>query len=668
MKYSTLWLSLLAAFAAQAAEQTAAETQFVEGYSLQQAKEAKTDKWKCKSCESETGWFGEVGLGAGYADSDGSGRFRNWVPSFNDSGAVGLLNADLQYRGEGSRYGSVVAKDLGMERFGVAIEQGHYDGVRAKVAYSESPHYWSPNGLTVYQPGNPTVAVPGSLHEFDKQVLRKKLSGGLAYTPKSPWRPYAEFSHEQKEGTLAYFQPTTPGVGNVPGYLPKPINDSTTTLVKSGVSYLGQGWLVDFGYNGSLYRSNDAALHYGAASDPYANERAYEPDNEFHQLGLSGQYNWDRQSLTGRVLSSRATSDGSMNAFRNAPVTQDNFEGEIETLQADAKWVGRFGRDLTLRAGGEYRDRDDKSDEHVVIGQERRQGDHTRSKANLEADYRLSRSVKLTGGYEYRGDERENADREETDEHTLFIKSRYRPVGNLQLGGKLAVSSRDGSDWQHDNEGGSSSPTLRQFHLADRDRVELRGDLGYQFDEQTNLTTEGWWAKDDYKEANIGRTEGEDYGLDMTLNKEFTENFSGHVFGNMQWITSAQNHAYTGAPDWAPYDTEVKDEITTLGFGLTQKKAFDLALELGLDYSYSYGKGGTDASSGFDYPDVTSEQHRVEGYALYQLDEQNSLRWDLRYESFENADYLITGDEQSLGNVDDDYDGYFTSVSWLYKF
>ena len=148
---------------------------------------------------------------------------------------TGALNTDLQYRGEGSRYGSFEAKDLGMERFGVAIEQGHYDGVRAKIGYSESPYYWSQNGLTAYSPGNPMVS-SGSLDKFDKQVLRKKLSGGIAYTPKSPWRPYAEFSHEQKEGTLAFIQNNTQGVTGA-SFVPKPIDNSSTTLVKGCLLY-----------------------------------------------------------------------------------------------------------------------------------------------------------------------------------------------------------------------------------------------------------------------------------------------------------------------------------------------------------------------------------------------------------------------------------------------
>ncbi|HDC4322845.1 TPA: MtrB/PioB family outer membrane beta-barrel protein, partial [Aeromonas hydrophila] len=120
--------------------------------------------------------------------------------------------------------------------------------------------------------------------------------------------------------------------------------------------------------------------------------------------------------------------------------------------------------------------------------------------------------------------------------------------------------------------------------------------------------------------------------------------------------------------DWDPYSTAVRDEITTLGLGLTQKKAFDRDLELGLDYSFAYGRGKTDASKGYDYPDLTSKQHRLEGYALYQLTKQHSLRWDVRYEYFQDVDYLYTGEERNLGNLNQDYNGYFTAVSWLYKF
>ncbi|PJG57552.1 MtrB/PioB family decaheme-associated outer membrane protein [Aeromonas cavernicola] len=665
MKYSTLWLSLLAIFSAHGSDAPPSPLD----YSLQAAKSAKTERWRCAECLSDEGWFGELSLGAGYSADDGASRFHNWVPANNEQGLLGIVNTDLHYRGEGARYGRLQAEDLGLRRFKLAVEQGHYDGVRAKVGYAESPFYWNRHGTSLYRPDDQPMAA-GALTAFAKESLRKKLSAGLRYTPNSPWRPYADFSYEKKEATLASYQPTTPGIGNGPGWVPKAVDGATTTLVKSGISYLGQGWLTDLGYQGSLYRHDESAFYFGPTSNPYGNERAYEPDNSFHQLTASGQYRWGSQSLTGRVLGSHATSSSHLTGFSQAPIRQAEFHGDIDTLQSEVKWVNRFNRDLTLRAGAAYRDRQDHSDRQVVIGSQRQAGDRSHGKAQLEADYRLSRAVKVTGGYHYRADEREYADRRQTDEQTLFIKSRYRPVGDWQLSGKASWSRRGGGEWQNQNS--QVSPTLRQFYLADRDRVELRGDMQYALSEQLSSTLAGWWAQSDYKEPNIGRSAGGDRGLDLTLNLQLDEQLNAHLFGNQQWLTSRQHHANSQAPDWAPYATEVRDEVTTVGVGFTQKQAFaetfSQNLTLGLDYSLAYGRGHTDASLGYDYPTLTSKQHRLAGYALYPLNEQQSLRWDMRYEFYQDVDYLYAGEELSMGHINQDYRGYFTAISWRYAF
>ena len=97
--------------------------------------------------------------------------------------------------------------------------------------------------------------------------MRKKLTAGLAYTPKSPWRPYADFSHE-KRGHPRLLPVERARHRQRARPLPKPVDGSSTTLVKSGVSYLGEGWLVDLAYNGSLYRTDDTALYYGSVADP----------------------------------------------------------------------------------------------------------------------------------------------------------------------------------------------------------------------------------------------------------------------------------------------------------------------------------------------------------------------------------------------------------------
>ncbi|MGL5948403.1 MAG: MtrB/PioB family decaheme-associated outer membrane protein [Aeromonas sp.] len=659
MKYSTLWLSLLAAFSAQAAE-----SQAVTSYALTGAQEAKTARWSCNECQQPTGWSGDVTLGAGYSNGEDTTRFQNWVPAHHNAGLMGSLSADLDLQGEGSRYGKVKVDNLGLARFSLATEQGYYDGLRVKLGYRESPFYWTDKALSIYPAADNPHVEGDALARFEKETLRKTLTGAVAYTSKSPWRPYAEFSYQKKEATLGIYRPSIPGVGYLPGFLPKPIDDATTTLVKSGVSYLGEGWLVDLGYQGSLYRNNETALYFGKSG--YENAMAYEPDNDFHQLSLSGQYQWGMHHFSGRVLSSRATSEVSFAAFPNTPVLQNGFDGEINTFHADAKWLARIDRDLTLRANLEHRDRQDDSDRYALIGKVREAQNRTRQKAGVAADYRVSRALKMSGGYDYRADQREGGvDRRDTDEHIFYVKGRYRPAGDWQVGAKASYSERGGSDWQNDVAG---EPTLRQYYLASRDRTELRGDLAYQVSENLNAQFEAWWAHDNYREGNIGRSEASDKGIDLSLHQQLGEHFTANLFTNYQWIDSKQAHANHKQPGWAPYHTEVKDAILTIGTGLSHKGAFDLPLVLGLDYSFAYGRGENNTSAGVEYSDVTSKQHRLEGHATYQLTPAHAVRWDLGFESYQDADFLWDGQSDNLGDLAQDYAGYYTGLSWRYSF
>lgn len=652
MRHYTLCLPLLTAFASQAADD----------YDLQRAQATDAERWRCNACEPYQGWYGSVGLGVGYMNDDGASRFRNWVPTNYDQGMLGTLNTDLDYRGEGSEYGHIEATDLGLKRFSIATEAGHYDGLRGRFEYRESPYYWN-RGVSVYQ-GEGGVLSAGPLTPFDKETLRKQVSLGLKFTPKSPWQPHASLRHETRRSTLTGYTSTLPGIGAMPGWLPIP-QDQKTTLMDAGVSYLAKGWLVDLSYYGSLYTNEHLSLYYGNQANPYLNDRAYEPDNDYHRLTLSGRRSWDRQSLTGRVMMSQATSSGGLNPFANTPVTQDNFNGRVETWQADARWLNRLSRSLTLKASAEHHDRQDKSDRQVVIGKLRPPTDRSHTKGDLGATYRLSRAIKLEGGYLYRGDRREEADRRETDLHTLYVRGRYQPVGPWSAGTRLSLSRRTGSEWLGDSGG---SPTLRQYYLADRDRAELRGDFTWQVNDPLTLTAEAWWAEDSYPEPDIGRTQDRDYGVDLSASWSLPEQLDLNLFLNQQWIGSDQQHAYAYAPDWAPYQTRVRDEISTLGLGLTKRKALERDLTLGLDYSYSYGRGRNEASAGYDYPDLTSTLHRLSGYALYQLDERQALKLDLRYERVSDEDYLYLGEEANLGEWNQHYGGYFGGVSWLYHF
>lgn len=225
---------------------------------------------------------------------------------------------------------------------------------------------------------------------------------------------------------MTAYTSSIPAYGNVPGYLPKVV-DYETLNTAAGISYIEEAWNADISYQGAFFRQKYSALYYGEQTNPYANQLAYEPENDFHQLSLSGNYQLEAQSLNGRLLLSRATSEGGMNPFPQSPVTTDSFHGRVDTIQVDANYHNRLSRSTSLKLGLDYRDRDDRSDRQVVIGQTRKEYDRNAFKFDAKLGHRYSRSLRLNAGYEYRADKRQYAVREETNEHTFYLGSVYRP-------------------------------------------------------------------------------------------------------------------------------------------------------------------------------------------------------------------------------------------------
>ncbi|MCV6023104.1 MtrB/PioB family outer membrane beta-barrel protein, partial [Escherichia coli] len=73
----------------------------------------------------------------------------------------------------------------------------------------------------------------------------------------------------------------------------------------------------------------------------------------------------------------------------------------------------------------------------------------------------------------------------------------------------------------------------------------------------------------------IGLSEGEDYGYDLSLNFNLLDGLSGNVFYNQQIIRSEQQQANSDVVGWNRYTTKLKDDITTIGFGGSKERLLD---------------------------------------------------------------------------------------------
>ncbi|MCA0936078.1 MtrB/PioB family decaheme-associated outer membrane protein [Vibrio alginolyticus] len=638
-----------------------------EDYSLQNAKEASTSRWSCTACSSDGSWSSEFGFGVGFLNNDDSTRFYNWNPPVYDAQTEHLnasLSAELErYEDEGF-YNRILVEDLGLQRFLVQWEVGQYDGLRFLGSYSETPYYWNRSSLSAYH-GSRNTLTSGDLGKYDHEVTRETFKLELKYTPQTPWKPYASMKHERKEGTTSLYSTTIPGYGSGPGFIPKNI-DHETLNTEVGLSYMEDLWLVDVAYRGSFFRNDMSALYYGGYTNPYENQISNEPDNDFHQLAVSGNYRWDQHTFNGRILWSQAVSESGLLPYPSSPANSDTFHGETNTWQISADYHNKISRSTSLKVSADYLDKDDKSERHDVVGATRESYDRTKTKLEAAVTHRVNRDIRVNAGYDYTQDKRDYADRKRTNEHNVYVGTQYRPDAPWQVGGKLSYSSRDGSSWQNSS---SDSPNLRQFYLADKNRFELRGDGSYDVSESVQVLAEVWYGYDDYAKPDIGLSEGEDYGYDVSVNFNLAEGLNGHVFLNQQVIRSEQLQANSDVVGWNRYKTELKDDITTVGFGVSKEGLLEDKLTVSIDYSYSQADSkSSTTSSGYQYPDNEYKSSRIEAIADYAISENQNVQLNIRYEDYSEDDYLFNNEVSNMGDVLQDYSGVYGGVYWKFRF
>ncbi|MGR5458073.1 MtrB/PioB family decaheme-associated outer membrane protein [Vibrio alfacsensis] len=638
-------------------------------YALQNSMPADKTRWNCSECSSVGQWEGDASIGAGFLDNGGSSRFYNWIPPLygttNDNRHFNAsLNVNMAQYQDNGFFQRFIVEDLGLQRFLLQWEVGQFDGFQLLISYRETPYFWNRSSLSAYN-GTDNTLISGELSQYENEVKRETLKLELEYTPHTPWKPYVSMKHERKEGTLSLYSPNIPNLISAPGFIPKTI-DNETLNTQAGVSYIEDNWLIDIAYRGSFFRNDQSALYYGSANNPYANHLAYEPDNDFHQFAISGNYRMEQHTISGRVLWSQATSEGGLNPFPQSPVNSDTFHGEMNSLLVNADYHNKLSRQTALALSANYLDKDDKSDRNTLIGFTREEYDRTKTKLEAKLDHHFNPDVSVNAGYRYKQDKREYADRKRTDEHRFSLGSQYRPDAPWYIGGQISYSQRDGSDWLPSSY---DSPNLRQYYLADRERLEVRGGGYYDINDNIQLVAEVWYANDDYPKPDIGLSEGENYGYDVSVNFYLSDGVSGHVFYNQQTISTEQQLANSDVVGWDRYTTKLKDDIATIGFGISKDRLLDEKLSLSFDYSYNQGKGKSSVSSdGYQYPDNESTSYRYEFSGDYEMTENQSVEFNIRYEDYSEEDYLFNDEAANMSEVLQSYEGFYGSVYWKYRF
>ncbi|MFB2639681.1 MtrB/PioB family decaheme-associated outer membrane protein [Shewanella bicestrii] len=641
-------------------------------FSVKQANTSKvnTNAYQCKSCTVTQGYQGEVNANVGWASSDDIHSGNNFGDS--DAGWRGSVGGDVSYR-QGEYHAAMQADELGSDNGYLHLEAGKNNLGDVQLDYSLLTRYdataqtqlWHNNGLLL--PDSHT-------RSLDLELQREKIGIGLEGELDAllnGLKGYINYDHEDKTGNRRSSLLANSG----------PINfalpvDATTQNINAGISIDQHQWQSELAYNGSYYRN-----HINHLSLPYAdNVYAATPDNDAHQVSLTGQYLLGSSVINGRLATGRMIQDDNLIQVSGNPL--QSWDGEVETLDARIGFSSMLSPRWRLNGQLDYSDRDNKSstwdfaqfevDNVSGAFKQNVAMDIQRTNFKLQSSYRFNSDYRLLGGFDYKAVERNYTEREETEDSALWAKLNIRAIPKTVVDLKASYETRDGSTYDSlEATSVEENPLLRKFYLADRNRNGLELRVNHTPLQWLTVDFDAHYNNDDYDSTLIGLTGVKDYGYNVQLSAQLSNRLNVFASAGQQWIESdmAGSQAYA-SPDWY---TNVDDEFIDLNIGFTYDGLMDDRLSIGGNYQFANSASDTLITTTTDQPygDYYSYSHNLELYGRYALNERMGLKLSYQYERYYDTDYAEVSPYAvpglvTLGELNHNYNAHLLMLTFSY--
>lgn len=629
------------------------------------------DKYQCKRCVSATGYSGKVTLLTGY-NSPEDAHAGNALSS-DEEGVIAAVSGDVRFLNDTGYKASMQAHQLGMDNGFANIKVGKsglyeleldYQAIKTFEAGDVRSQLWQNDGMltpSVYQ------------NQFDLALQRENSAIGFSFG-EGVYNTFVRFSQEEKTGhqSASFVAPSPTNFG-----LPV---DSTTKQLDAGASLAGDNWLTELSYFGSYYSNNIEDLSLPYMSDVYSAA----PDNQAHQLSLSGQYQLDRTVMSGRLVTGRMIQDDSLIQVSGNPL--QSWDGQIDTFDGRFAVTSMLNNRLRVGASVDRSKRDNKSSswEFTQYSYNSLSGafkqnvpqDIERSTYKLNASYRLASGYRVQAGFDRKEIDRSYSEREQTDDNNLWAKLKISAFDNVNINVKASHGVRGGSEYEvNELTSSEDNALMRKYYLADRTRNAVELKLNHSPLSWVSIDLTGRYAIDDYDATIIGLTESQDYGYDLNISVQLSKDISAYGFAGQQWIDSTQAGSQSfSAPDW---QADIQDEFINLGTGISYSGLMEDKLTLGGDYLFSnsisdtYLDGSAVTNSALQYGDFFAYNHSVNVYANYALSPKMALKLSYQYERYYDTDGAQMGINTvpgltTLGELNHDYNAHQVMLSFSY--
>jgi MtrB/PioB family decaheme-associated outer membrane protein len=320
-----------------------------------------------------------------------------------------------------------------------------------------------------------------AFQDVDLSTKRKAIDGGFSYNIDRNWELRVSAKHEKKDG-LKPLGAVTSQVSEYASILPDPI-DQTTDQYNVSLNYTGEKAFFQVAYYGSVFHNDIQSVTWQDANDPTKTATmASAPSNDFHQILLTGGYNFSPSTkLVLNASYGRNTQDEqfvTLGQNNQLPlgVPRSSLDGLVVTKAFNARLTSRPVKGLNVVAAYKYDDRDNQSPISTYFFQDANEaraaaasafnaalglpantlGSNINIYANrpyskrvnqfdLDADYAVARGHALRAGYEYQQIDRDCtgswiscADAPRTRENT--VKAEWRTNVTENVTGRLAYA------------------------------------------------------------------------------------------------------------------------------------------------------------------------------------------------------------------------------------
>jgi MtrB/PioB family decaheme-associated outer membrane protein len=579
--------------------------------------------------------------------------------------------------------------------------------------YGELVHY-NPNtvntGLLGGGSATPQVLplLAGTGTDYDLKTKRTGMGLGLAKFITPALQFELDLKSEKKEGArisgIGMNCPSViaPSCGANTGWallmLPEPIN-AQHSQIDARISYALEKLRFTLGYYGSIYRnavdtlnpSVPTSLNTNAALIALLNNPvALAPDNQAHQLDLSGSYDLTpttRGTFKLGYATATQNADFASTGLSSAPAGVSNLGGLVNTRLAKIGLTSRPIAKLSLLADLRY---DDKNDQ-TPIALYNTEGTSTytnrdlsskKSNGKLQASWQFNSDYRGTLGADYEAIDRGvytatsavsgiNALRQNTREKGVRAELRGRMADNFSGTVGVFSSRRDGSNWLKDNSGlgvtevsnpadpvtGFLPTAIFMPTLADRQRNKIKLFTDWQPSESLTLQISAEKGTDKFTTPSV-------YGLRDTGMNQFSIDWgyalsdnwalNGYASRGVQTFNQARPAGYLMAFD----NTNLAASI-----GFTGKASSKLNVGGNLTYvgdksvyaqtadatADAYSQTLLATSGGL--PDVVYRQTALKLFGKYALEKGAAVRLDLVYQRASVNDWTWTAFSYSDGTT-----------------